>query len=964
MELLKKIKTNKGIATLEILIAMVIIILAISAVALLVSGSQDSQVGSQTNQEALYKAQQQIETARATARNDFDSLSSQPSSPDPSGSITYNKSLTVTDIDSFTKQITSLVQWGSKKVTLSTQVTDWKGAAGSCNPSLSSSEKDRWKNPKITTFEFGKDLLGDASSGFPITDTQVIGKKLYVSVNNTNGNNNGTFFAFRLTSDPTDQPVPLYNLDNALTVSEGLAAIAISGHYAYVANAYTGSSASCSSGSNCSQLQVIDLKNPTSPVAYLKIAATTTGGKLSYGKSIFYKDGYIYLGLSPATGIGTEFNVIDVGAGVKGGSPTSPQFVKGYKVGDSVNSVYVDDDYAYLAVPKAGNDNENLTVLNIGNPLLGISRAYGYAPTGGSDGKSVKVFDGKIYLGRTFSASADKELYILNAPNSTFVASKDIGTDNTTTVYGIVVKDSLAFVITKEKFQIWDTSGGITQYATPLDLPGGKGTAIKCTGKYIYVGSLPISDKGYLSIVRPGPVNPSLPDINIHNSAHTSINNIVYGDTIHASASVSGSVGTATGPVVFSYHSNNTCTAQIASLGNIPLVGGIADPSNNTSALNVGSYWFKASYIGDYNYNPADSSCAQLTVSKVTPTITWSNPSTITYGTALSGTQLNATSGGVLGTFTYTPSSGTILNAGNNQILSVQFTPTDTANYNTPAPKTVTINVNKATPTISVTNSPVTYNGTQKVAIISASVAGSVTNIKYNGSSTAPTNASTYVVTADFVPTSSANYNSLSDASAGNFIINKATPIITWANPSAITYGTALSGTQLNATSGEVLGTFTYTPSSGTILNVGNNQTLSVQFTPTNTANYNTPDPKMVTINVNKAAPGITTIIKPSSSVTVGTIVHDEATVTGVSGGVQPTGTVTFTLYKNNSCATTPGNQVLQTDSNMPLNSGLALSENFTTKNSNKPSVSYLAQYNGDSNYNSVTAMCQPLTVN
>ncbi len=52
--------------------------------------------------------------------------------------------------------------------------------------------------------------------------------------------------------------------------------------------------------------------------------------------------------------------------------------------------------------------------------------------------------------------------------------------------------------------------------------------------------------------------------------------------------------------------------------------------------------------------------------------------------------------------------------------------------------------------------------------------AGATNNILYGGLPTAPTDAGTYVVTADFAPGDTTNYNSLTDASAGNFIINKA----------------------------------------------------------------------------------------------------------------------------------------------------------------------------------------------
>jgi uncharacterized repeat protein (TIGR03803 family) len=62
------------------------------------------------------------------------------------------------------------------------------------------------------------------------------------------------------------------------------------------------------------------------------------------------------------------------------------------------------------------------------------------------------------------------------------------------------------------------------------------------------------------------------------------------------------------------------------------------------------------------------------------------------------------------------------------------------------------------------------------------------------------------------------------------------TPNITWANPLAITYGTALGANQLNATA-SVPGSFGYTPAAGTVLNAGTN-TLTVVFTPTDTTDY------------------------------------------------------------------------------------------------------------------------------
>ncbi|ABF43018.1 Integrin-like protein [Candidatus Koribacter versatilis Ellin345] len=81
------------------------------------------------------------------------------------------------------------------------------------------------------------------------------------------------------------------------------------------------------------------------------------------------------------------------------------------------------------------------------------------------------------------------------------------------------------------------------------------------------------------------------------------------------------------------------------------------------------------------------------------------------------------------------------------------------------------------------------------------------------------------------------------------------TPVITWATPVPITYGTPLSATQLNAST-TVPGTFVYTPAAGTVLASGA-QTLSVTFNPTDTTTYN-PASATVQLTVNKATITVT----------------------------------------------------------------------------------------------------------
>ncbi len=83
-----------------------------------------------------------------------------------------------------------------------------------------------------------------------------------------------------------------------------------------------------------------------------------------------------------------------------------------------------------------------------------------------------------------------------------------------------------------------------------------------------------------------------------------------------------------------------------------------------------------------------------------------------------------------------------------------------------------------------------------------------------------------------------------------------AIPVLAWPNPADIVYGAPLGASQLNATaslySTNVPGVFTYTPAAGTLLNAGGSQTLSVTFTPTDTATYISVTTTMA-INVTKA---------------------------------------------------------------------------------------------------------------
>jgi hypothetical protein len=128
--------------------------------------------------------------------------------------------------------------------------------------------------------------------------------------------------------------------------------------------------------------------------------------------------------------------------------------------------------------------------------------------------------------------------------------------------------------------------------------------------------------------------------------------------------------------------------------------------------------------------------------------------------------------------------------------------------------------------------------------------------------------------------------------------VNKATPTITWATPSAITYGTPLSPTQLNATA-SVAGTFVYSPASGTVLGAGS-QTLSVTFTPIDTTDYNTAT-ATVTLVVTAAA-DFTWTDTGTTSVTL--LAGQSASYTFAAA---PVGGGTFSSGVSFACSNLPG---------------------------------------------------------
>jgi uncharacterized repeat protein (TIGR01451 family) len=121
-----------------------------------------------------------------------------------------------------------------------------------------------------------------------------------------------------------------------------------------------------------------------------------------------------------------------------------------------------------------------------------------------------------------------------------------------------------------------------------------------------------------------------------------------------------------------------------------------------TTAAHAGTLSNTATVAGDVADATMsnNTATATTTVNPRTPVITWNAPSNVTYGTALSASQLNA-SADTAGAFVYSPPAGTVLHAG-ARTLSVAFTPSS-ADYSV-ASAQVAITVDAATVTVTAAN--------------------------------------------------------------------------------------------------------------------------------------------------------------------------------------------------------------------------------------------------------------------
>ncbi len=452
-------KILRGVSTLEILIAFAVLSLSLSAVIMLVFSNQSVAVDTQTNIEALSKAQAGLEQARAAGKQNFDSVVSIP----PAADDIYQKSLTVDILDPLIKKVTSTITWTESgrplSIALTTLLTNYSGG-NTCSPTISGD----WSAPQVYAYV---DFVSSAGA----TGVDAQGAKTYISSNPSSAGTDDFYVIDTSDVSPGKGVLPILG---KFSTSFGLSDVKANGNYAYVAAV-----------SGVNQLLVIDVTTPAalSPSKIVAQRDVTAPGDTAVGNTLFYANKKLYVGLTKSNG--KEFRIFDVT------NPANPiEQGTGYETNSKINSIFVKNNIAYLAVADT-NQLIALDVSNAANPTL-INK-YTPGPTA-LFGQSLAVNGSNVYLGRTGPNANPKLLAFSTANVSTPLWTMNMSGQSG--VYTAILRGSLLFLTTADPndgLQIWDISAASasvqpTRFDTsPLNIQQTSTAGTDCYGNLLFV---------------------------------------------------------------------------------------------------------------------------------------------------------------------------------------------------------------------------------------------------------------------------------------------------------------------------------------------------------------------------------------------------------------------------------------------------------------------------------------------
>jgi len=504
--------TANGFSTVEILIAITIISLAIVSVISVILGVPSSLTGARLEYSAYKHLDELLDKTALAAKSDFDSITAVGTTT--KGMYDFSLSLTLLS-DETSIVATAYSSWKNtlgieKFISLTRLLTDPNGASGNpCKGPISG----KWTTPTIVAeyrISAGDLLPPDTPTDvYPVKDV-VYGKGvLAITISDTLRTSSPTLFFYGI-NEETGELIPRTpSFDNAPVSRFGYSDIVQSKGYFYAANTFgSASQTTCGVNHNCDQIQVFSIDENGTPAFYSGLQLSTTSppfavsaGSVSAGaQSLASKGDYLYVGLKK-TIAGSEFVIIDIS------DPAYPKWVGGASVGRSVNTIFIFGKYAYVG---SDDNTRELLIYDVEDPTNPLLSGVWNAPgsIGFGYGTAISLRGKVLTLGRSYVGNAPElvTLSVEEIENPVLLGSVDTGTiSHPTSITDIITRDTLTFSTRGTRFDVWDTSSPqyIRLHGEISLLPGSTvGTSMTCKNSTLFVGGYEkLSNEGRLFVI-------------------------------------------------------------------------------------------------------------------------------------------------------------------------------------------------------------------------------------------------------------------------------------------------------------------------------------------------------------------------------------------------------------------------------------------------------------------------------
>lgn len=457
---------SNGISTIEILVALTIMTLAVIASATVGIGAPNIIADARHAASGLEKAHTALIASLAAGG----SLSSESLEDEGFSRLIARQEWTTS-------------QGALRSIELST-LTGSSTEPETCDPFTSGD----WTHPTVSQSYGLDDGLGLPAAAYSISSLSLSPGILSVGVGSTSEASRPSLLLFRLVGTSTPQLLAAF--DNASTSRIGVNAVVSAGTYSFSGNAFNSlSGAACSDLAACSQINVyspsgfataLALSTSTEPFAY------RADGSNAPVASLFYRQGLLFAGLQK-TVRGDEFNIIDAH------DPLHLEWLSGFSIGRTVNGIMVRGNLAYVSTDDPARE---LMVFDIHDPahpaLYSVWDAPGSSTFG--YGSASTAYGDTIRFGRTYSAT-DPEFELLRMREGSVaeIARVDSGTSkDPESVRALVTQDRLTFMLLTRRLDVLDTSDHLTsRLVGSYQLPAGsQATALACRNNQLYLSRI------------------------------------------------------------------------------------------------------------------------------------------------------------------------------------------------------------------------------------------------------------------------------------------------------------------------------------------------------------------------------------------------------------------------------------------------------------------------------------------